>query len=182
MTGFWSWLVAGAAMAVGALVATIFFRVRAHAILEAAVGHGRAGLQSEIAAQAQVRQDLETQLLLTRQDSLRYARDAQGLRQKIDALVQDRARLAQRSSRLPELEAERTRLLLQLRMAQEELRRLATSEAEKAQALAFLHEQMRGWTTDEARLERIVRPIQAELDALRLRLDSALAAGPGSRS
>lgn len=182
MTGFWSWLVAGAAMAVGALLATIFFRVRAHDILEAAVGHGRAGLQDEIAAQAQVRQGLEAQLLLTRQDSLRFARDAQELRQKIDTLVQDRARLAQRSSRVPELEAERTRLLLQLRMAQEELRRLSASEAEKAQALASLGEQVRSWSADEARFERVVRPIQAELDALRLRLDSALAGGAGTRT
>ncbi len=139
---FWDVVVALAGLAVGALLAAIFLRLRLHDMLEAAVAHGRAGLDVEVATQAERLRSQETQLLQARQDLLRLRQEAEALRQEREEAGHERARLVERGARIPSLESQVARLELQLRLVQEELVRLAASEAQKAQALAA-HEEAR---------------------------------------
>ncbi|MFD0669753.1 hypothetical protein ACT80S_18690 [Ramlibacter sp. MAHUQ-53] len=121
----WDIVVAVAGLAVGALLAAVFLRVRLHDLLEAAVAHGRAGLDVEVATQAERLRLQDTELLQARQDLLRLQQAAERLHRELEACGDDRARFAERATRVPALEAQVARLELQLRMAHQEVVRLA---------------------------------------------------------
>lgn len=176
MDMFWTLVVVVAGVAVGALIATVWFRVRAHDLLEAAVAHGREGLQIELATQVERLRALEAEALQARQDLLRARQDGEVLQRDLLAANQDRARLSERASRVATLEAQAKRAALQLRMSEQELRRLAASEAQKTEALRAQADQARRRDQDDAHIDEVLQPMRAELDGLRQRLEQALAA------
>ena len=173
---WWTWVVAIAGVAVGAVGATVVFRGRLQDILAAAVAHGRSQLQTEIGALSERLASAQAEALQLRQERLTWQSEGESLRRSLEALTLDQARLTERASRVTSLESETARLTLQLRMTEEELRRLAASEAQKAQALASLSEQARRLERDEAHIDQVLAPIRMELSDLRQRLLQVLGA------
>ena len=143
-------------------------------MLEAAVARGRAAPDAEVAALAERLRVLDAVMLQSRQELLRLQELAEARRGELETAGHDRARLAERASRVPALEAQVARLDLQLRIAHEEVQRLAASEAQKAQALASLAEQMQQGANGEAHIDEVLRPIRQDLEQVRQRLDQAL--------
>lgn len=169
-TLWWDLVIAAGGLAVGAVLATVVFRVRSHDILDAAVAHGRASLQAEVATLGERLRVAHEDVLQLRQERLRALEEIESLRRSQEVLTLDQARLRERVGRIPPLESEVARLTLQCRMAEEELRRLAASEAQKSQALASLGEQSRRLARDEAHIDQVLAPIRMELGDLRQRL------------
>ncbi len=177
--GWWNWAiaVAGAAgLAVGAVLTTVVFRTRMNDLLAGAVAHGRSMLQVEVATLSERLQVVQTELVTVRQERMRSQQEAQNLSRSLESMKVDQVRLSERASRVAGLEAEIARLTLQWRMAEEEVRRLAASEAQKAQALASLTEQARRLERDEAHIDQVLAPIRMELSDLRQRLLQVLGA------
>lgn len=173
---WWTWVVAVAGVAVGAAGAMVVFRGRMQNILSAAVAHGRSLLQTEIGALSERLASTQAEALQLRQERLTWQSEGESLRRSLEALTLDQARLTERASRVAALESENARLTLQLRMTEEELRRLAASESQKAQALASLSEQTRRMERDEAHIDQVLAPIRMELSDLRQRLLQVLGA------
>ena len=175
-TLWWDLGIAAGGLAVGAVLATVVFRVRAHDILDAAVAHGRASLQAEVATLSERLRVAQEDVLHLRQERLRSQEEGESLRRSLETLTLDQARLLERASRLSALEAEVARLTLQWRMGEVELRRLSASEAQKSEALASLTEQSRRLERDEAHIDQVLAPIRMELGDLRQRLLQVLGA------
>jgi len=177
----WGLALALAGMTVGAMLAAIFFRVRLHDVLEAAVSHGRESLQIDLATHVERLRALEAEALQGRQELLRLRQEADTLQRELEMAGHHRARLSERAARVPALEAQARRLTLQLRMTEEEMRRLAASEARQAQALASRQEEAARQALGHARLDEAIRPVRDELDALRRQLAQVLQARHGQR-
>lgn len=152
------WVVAVAGMAVGAVLATVFFRLRAADIIDSAVALGRSSLEAEVATQSSRARSAETDLLQARLEVQRMQEAADGWRRTVESLNEDRVRLSERANRVAMLEADAARLALQTRLTEEEMRRLSASEAQKEQVIASLRDQLR--EQDEAGAA-----LQARLDA-----------------
>ena len=134
----WGLALALAGMAVGAMLAAIFFRVRLHDVLEAAVSHGRESLQIDLATHVERLRALEAEALQGRQELLRLRQEADTLQRELEMAGHHRARLSERAARVPALEAQARRLTLQLRMTEEEMRRLAVSDRVVCASPAYL--------------------------------------------
>ncbi len=137
------WVVAVAGTAVGAVLSTVFFRVRAGAIIDSAVALGRSALEVEVATQSSRARSAETDLLQARLEMQRMQEAADGWRRALESLSEERVRLSERANRVATLEADAARLALQTRLTEEEMRRLSASEAQKEQVIASLRDQMR---------------------------------------
>jgi len=136
------WVVAVAGMAVGAVLSTIFFRLRAADIIDSAVSVGRSVLEVEVATQSSRARSAETDLLQARLEVQRMQEAADGWRRALESLSEERVRLSERANRVNALEADAARLALQTRLTEEEMRRLSASEAQKEQVIASLREEM----------------------------------------
>jgi chromosome segregation ATPase len=131
-----------AGMAVGAVLALVFLRVRSHDLIEAAVAHGRAGLQAEVAIQQERSRGLEAELVAARLERQQVQAQESDLRRQLEQALVDKARLGERAARAQALESELARVTLQLRMAEVETRRLGSAEAQKAYALQVATQQL----------------------------------------
>jgi len=152
--------IAAASMAVGALLAAIAFRLRAAAIIEAAVVQGRAPVEADVATQSERARAAEADLLQARLEVQRLQQTSDGWRRALDTVGEEKTRLAERASRLATLEADHARTQLQMRMTEETMRRLSASEAQKEQHIQSLQERLRA--------------VDADAGGLQARLDSAL--------
>jgi DNA recombination protein RmuC len=137
------WVVAVAGMAVGAVLSTVFFRMRAAAIIDSAVALARSALEVEVATQSSRARSAETDLLQARLEVQRMQEGADGWRRALESLSEERVRLSERANRVATLEADAARLALQTRLTEEEMRRLSASEAQKEQVIASLRDEMR---------------------------------------
>lgn len=156
------WVVAVAGMAVGAVLSTVFFRMRAAAIVESAVALGRSALEVEVATQSSRARSAETDLMQARLEVQRMQEAADGWRRALESLSEERVRLSERANRVATLEADAARLALQTRLTEEEMRRLSASEAQKEQVIASLRDEIRQHDAANA-------AVQARLDtSLRL--------------
>lgn len=151
-------VIAAAGLAVGAVLAAVFFRYRSEMVVDAAVSHARSGLEIELATQLERLHATEAELGAARQDVVHLSEAMEGWRKAADVASADKARLAERASRLPILEAQAARMTLQVRMGEEQLRRLAASEAHKDESLRSAQAQVQ-------QLETAQGALQARLDA-----------------
>ncbi|MEJ7932223.1 DNA recombination protein RmuC [Ramlibacter sp. AN1015] len=149
-----------AGLSCGALLTTVFFRGRIAALLEAAVAQGRAALDIELAAQGARLRAAEAELQESRHDAQLVREAGEIWRSALEDARGELARVSERASRVTAIDADLHRLTLQLRLNEEELRRLAASEAHKDEALQGAR----------ARLERL----EAENAALHGKLESAM--------
>lgn len=160
------WTVGGwlmLACAAGAVVAWLFARFRA-----------AEALRLEVTA----RQDCETRAALLQDRLLRAEQDvatarsrgdtleAQGRewRDALDLATNEQARLTERASRVPGLEAESARLAEALATSGREVQRLAASEAQKAEAATALADRVKN---AEAASEELSARMDATVDLLR---------------
>ncbi|TFZ04748.1 DNA recombination protein RmuC [Ramlibacter rhizophilus] len=126
---------AAAGMCAGAAVSALMLRLRSQAILQAAVAQGRSALEIELAAGHERLLACQGELAQARAEVARLGEAAERWRKTANTAAADQARLAERASRLSALEAESARQALQVSMSEEQLRRLAASEAHKDEAL-----------------------------------------------
>lgn len=118
-------------LAVGVLITWLLTRGR----IAAAVEHGKAAVAVDLATANERARALEAERVQSIQAL--EALKAQGTewREALDLARDERAQLNERASRVPTLEAQVAELLDQQEARQQEILRLATSEAEKAQSL-----------------------------------------------
>ncbi|MES2481858.1 MAG: hypothetical protein V4609_07670 [Pseudomonadota bacterium] len=137
------WVVGVAGMAVGAVLSTIFFRMRAAAIVDSAVALGRSALEVEVATQSSRARSAETDLMQARLEVQRMQEAADGWRRAVESLSEERVRLSERANRVATLEADAARMALQTRLTEEQMRRLSASEAQKEQVIASMQDEIR---------------------------------------
>lgn len=133
-------LMALAGMAVGLVLALALARVRAVELMALGAAQGRAASSDQLASTAEQARLLEAKLLAQGQERLRLQAQIDPLRQELEAGRIERIKLKERAGRVVSLEAEVARLELQLRMSEEELRRLRASDAKKGRALRAAQE------------------------------------------
>ena len=127
---------------VGALVVWLLARSRTAAQLDAAVSKAEAGFQGELVLlRERVRAADETRLVeqASHNDLKRQAED---LRDDLDDARDDAAKLTERASRVPALEAEISGITEQLRLSGQEVLRFSTEAAQKGQAVTLLTTQL----------------------------------------
>ncbi|CAL8473591.1 DNA recombination protein RmuC [Caballeronia sp. S22] len=122
----------------GAVVSWLLMRGRVQLQVQAAVAQTQSASQIDFAQK-------EERLRATLEEiaKLRVARDLAAkefseLRSELDQSRNDQARLSERSSRVPELEADLKRLLEKIQEGEDESRALATSEAQQRQLATSL--------------------------------------------
>lgn len=120
---------------VGALLCAFAMRSRIAAAAIAAAAQGKAETQIELASFKERVRSLEEdrQLALSGHESL--TAQANQWREALDLARDERAQVTERASRVPVLEAQLAGVQEQQKVSQQAFLRLATSEAEKAQAL-----------------------------------------------
>lgn len=162
-----------AGMAVGAVLALVFLRVRAHDLIEAAVAHGRAGLQAEVAIQQERSRGLEAELVASRLERQQAQAQEAELRRQLEQAQVEKARLGERAARAQALESELARVTLQLRLAEVEVRRLGSAEAQKAYALQAATQHLELARRENASLLPAMQALREVVDGLVQRMDVA---------
>jgi DNA recombination protein RmuC len=130
-----SLLTAIAGFLAGILLCWLVMRSRVTSAAQAAAAQGRAEVQIELASAKERVRSLEEdrQTALTNYEAVKL--QASQWRDALDAARDERAQLTERASRVPELEAQVTKLQEEQKAARQEVLTLSTSEAEKAQSL-----------------------------------------------
>ncbi|HSW19815.1 MAG TPA: hypothetical protein VLJ86_21535 [Ramlibacter sp.] len=149
----------GAGLLVGGLLTTLMLRLRRQNVLDAAVAQGRAGVLVELATVAERLRAAQEEVIAARQEAERMRVEANGWRRALDSSATERATLTERAMRAAVLEADASRAALQLRVHEEELRRLAGTDAQKSERIEAL-------TAQIERMEREAGAQQAQRDVL----------------
>jgi DNA recombination protein RmuC len=157
-------LLAGAVL-VGALLAWLIGRGRVAAQIDAAVARAEAPLQGELAQLRERVRSTEEALRSKHGDFEALQRQADAWRQALDTERDETAKLTERASRVPALEAQVVSAGEQLRAGAAEVLRLSTEVAQKAQAVTSLSEQL-------AQLEAERTAASAKLDEVTAALNA----------
>ncbi len=137
---------------VGALVVWLLVRSRTAAQLEAAVSKAEAGFQGELVLlRERVRAADETRQVEQASHS-ELKRQVEDLRDDLDDARDDAAKLTERASRVPALEAEISGITEQLRLSGQEVLRSSTEAAQKGQAVTLLTTQFNDLEMEAAAL------------------------------
>jgi DNA recombination protein RmuC len=157
-----SLIASGLGLIIGVAVGWLLTRGR----IAAAREQGRAELAVELAtANERARAlDVERAQLVQAQESLRS--QAAEWREALDVARDERAQLNERASRVPTLEAQIASILDQQQLAQQEIRRLATSEAEKSQSLQSTAARL-------AEVEQVLADTQSQLSSTATQLQQS---------
>jgi DNA recombination protein RmuC len=123
------------------------------------VAQGRAPLMVELATVAERLRVAQEEVLAARQEADRLQVESNGWRRALDSSATERAALTERAMRSAVLEADASRAALQLRVHEEELRRLSGADAQKAERIEALKAEV-------DRLEREAGAQQAQRDIL----------------
>lgn len=129
----------------------------------------RRGLQAQTALQIELAQLLE-RVRLTEHEraateviNLELRRQSESLRDTLDSTRDECAQLSERSLRVPQLEAEVSRLNEQYQLSQEAILRLSSTDAQKTQALSSMTQQRQQLELNQTKLERALSESQAQL-------------------
>lgn len=139
---------------VGALLAWFVGRGRVAAQVETAVAQAQTAVQVELAQVKERLRSTEQDMQTSNNNHEQLQRQANSWRDALDGARDEQARLTERLSRIPTLEADVGRLSEQLRLSADDVRRLSASEAQKAQSVLSLTEQVEHLEAGESELER----------------------------
>lgn len=135
-------LMALAGLLVGLVLAFALSRARASEILALGHSQGRSAAQTELREAVEQVRALEAQRVVQGQQRLTLQAQLEPLLREVEEGRIERIRLRERAGRVVSLEAEVARLELQVRMAEEELRRLRASDAKRARMLRGAQEEL----------------------------------------
>lgn len=129
-------------LVIGAVIAWMLARSRNDMRVQAAVSQAQSASQVQVAQLEERLRATTEDLRLAREAREQLERQAKDTRDELDRVRDEQARLAERSSRVPALEAEILKLGEQVSTGAEQLRQVSTSEAQKQQLVASLTEQV----------------------------------------
>ncbi|MNK19445.1 DNA recombination protein RmuC [compost metagenome] len=158
------------ALLLGAFFMWLLMASRIKSSTTAAVAAATTGLQVEAAQATERARSAANELESVKEDSHQKSQLMATLRASLDELKDEQARMAERLLRLPLVEAELRSTAEQLKASVEENRRLASSEAQKAQSIESLQERLEAFQVAHNSLEQQHRDGSAQLrDSLQRR-------------
>ncbi|MBL0418957.1 hypothetical protein JI739_01235 [Ramlibacter sp. AW1] len=146
-------------LVLGALVATVTMRERADRSLHGAFEQERAALQGQADVLGEQLQGSENERNRLRAELRELRQVFERCRIALDGANEDRARLAERASRVEAMESEAARTSLRMHIGEEQIRRLKTNDGKQ-------HEALRAARAQLAQLERAAAAQQARLDSV----------------
>lgn len=158
------------AVLLGAFFMWLLMASRIKSSSTAAVAAATTGLQVEAAQATERARSAANELESVKEDSHQKSQLMAAVRASLDELKDEQARMAERLLRLPLVEAELRSTGEQLKASLEETRRLASSEAQKAQSIESLQERWEAIQVTHNSLEQQHRDGSAQLrDSLQRR-------------
>ncbi|WP_229411076.1 MULTISPECIES: DNA recombination protein RmuC [unclassified Massilia] len=151
------------ALLLGACLMWLLMANRIKSACLAAVATATTGLQVEMAQAAEKARSATAELEAARQDARQKTQSLAVLQGTLDELSDEQARLTERISRLPVVEAELRSAAEQLKTSLDENRRLSSSEAQKAQSIESLRERFEALQLAHSSLEQQCREATAQL-------------------
>lgn len=170
MTDFTSQAVPLAALLLGAFLMWVLMASRIKSSSAAAAAAATTGLQVEVAQATEKVRAATNELELSKEDLRQKSQLLATVQGRLDELKDEQARTAERLLRLPLIEAELRATEEQLKSSLDENRRLASSEAQKAQSIESLQERFEALKLTHNSLEQQHRDVTNQLrDALQRR-------------
>lgn len=170
MTDFTSQVVPLAALLLGAFLMWVLMASRIKSSSAAAAAAATTGLQVEVAQATEKVRSATNELELSKEDSRQKSQLLATVQTRLDELKDEQARTAERLLRLPLVEAELLATEEQLKSSLDENRRLASSEAQKAQSIESLRERFEALKVTHNSLEQQHRDVANQLrDSLQRR-------------
>lgn len=170
MTDFTSQAIPVAALLLGAFLMWFLMASRIKSSSAAAAAAATTGLQVEVAQATEKVRSATSELELSKEDSRQKSQLLTTVQARLDELKDEQARTAERLLRLPLVEAELRATEEQLKSSLDENRRLASSEAQKAQSIESLQERFEALKLTHNSLEQQYRDVTNQLrDSLQRR-------------
>jgi DNA recombination protein RmuC len=170
MTDFTSQTVPLAALLLGAFLMWLLMASRIKSSSAAAAAAATTELQVEVAQATEKVRSATNELELSKEDSRQKSQLLATVQARLDELKDEQARTAERLLRLPLVEAELRATEEQLKSNVDENRRLASSEAQKAQSIESLQERLEALKVTHNSLEQQHRDVANQLrDSLQRR-------------
>lgn len=170
MTDFTSQAVPLAALLLGAFLMWVLMASRIKSSSAAAAAAATTGLQVEVAQATEKVRSATNELELSKEDSRQKSQLLATVQTRLDELKDEQARTAERLLRLALVEAEMRATEEQLKSSLDENRRLASSEAQKAQSIESLQESFEALKVTHNSLEQQHRDVANQLrDSLQRR-------------
>jgi DNA recombination protein RmuC len=170
MTDFTSQAVPLAALLLGAFLMWVLMASRIKSSSAAAAAAATTGLQVEVAQATEKVRAATNELELSKEDLRQKSQLLATVQGRLDELKDEQARTAERLLRLPLIDAELRATEEQLKSSLDENRRLASSEAQKAQSIESLQERFEALKLTHNSLEQQHREVTNQLrDALQRR-------------
>lgn len=163
MTDFTSQAIPLGALLLGAFLMWLLMANRIKSSCLAAAAAATTGLQVEVAQAAERVQSATSELASAKEDSRQKSQLLTTVQNSLDELKDEQARLTERLLRLPQAEAELRATAEQLKASLDENRRLASSEAQKAQAVESLRERLQVLQAGHSALEEQNRETSGQL-------------------
>jgi DNA recombination protein RmuC len=163
MTDFTSQSIPLAALLLGAFLMWLLMVSRIKSSCLAAAAAATTGLQVEVAQAAEKFRSATSELESAKEDSRQKSLLLATVQNSFDEMKDEQARLTERLLRLPQVEAEFRSTAEQLKTSLDENRRLASSEAQKAQAVESLKERLEGLQVGHSAVEQQHRDTSAQL-------------------
>lgn len=158
------------AVLLGAFFMWLLMASRIKSSSTAAVAAATTGLQVEVAQATERARSAANELESAKEDSNQKSQLMATVRASLDELKDEQARMAERLLRLPLVEVELRSTAEQLKASHEETRRLASSEAQKAQSIESLQERWEAFQVAHNSLEQQHRDGSSQLrDSLQRR-------------
>jgi len=163
MTDFTSQTIPLGALLLGALLMWLLMVSRIKSSCLAAAAQATTGLQVEVAQAAEKVRAAVSELESAKEDSRQKSQLLATTQGSLDELKDEQARLSERLLRLPLVQAELQSTTAQLKTSLDENRRLASSEAQKTQAVESLRERSEVLQNGYSSLEQQHRETSAQL-------------------